>query len=126
MASGALEGRTGRELRAEDLLVPVIDAPPTVSAANDVPGDPMVTDEKPSLPAATTGTMSALINASIACVVEVARGGVGRSAEAQVGHLDVEPAGLARYRTSAAGRSPLPWPRSRATSARRRRPQERP
>jgi hypothetical protein len=37
-----------------------------VSAANDVLGEPVVTDEKPSLPAAITGTMSALISASTA------------------------------------------------------------
>ena len=54
----------------------------------------MVTDEKPSLPAAIAGTMSALIIASTAWSDNVARRGVGRPAEAEVRHLDVEPARL--------------------------------
>ena len=43
-----------------------LDALPTVRAANEVPGEPIVTDEKPSFPAATAGTISAASNASTA------------------------------------------------------------
>jgi hypothetical protein len=43
-----------------------LEALPTVKAPNDVPGEPPVTEENPSLPAAIAGTMSALMTASTA------------------------------------------------------------